>query len=80
MIENGPEMERLRGQVENVSFFKEDTGFAVLDVDADNTLVSVIGVFPAVAAGEWLDMEGRWEQHPVFGRQFHALGSGFRLL
>ncbi len=75
MIENGPEMERLRGQVENVSFFKEDTGFAVLDVDADNTLVSVIGVFPAVAAGEWLDMEGRWEQHPVFGRQFHALSS-----
>lgn len=71
----GSGMEKLRGQVENVSFVKEDTGFAVLDVDADNTLVSVIGVFPAVAAGEWLDMEGRWEQHPVFGRQFHALES-----
>lgn len=72
---SSPEMERLYGQVENISFVKEDTGFAVLDVDADNTLVSVIGVFPAVAAGEWLDMEGRWEQHPVFGRQFHALTS-----
>lgn len=68
-------MEKLNGQVENISFVKEDTGFAVLDVDADNTLVSVIGVFPAVAAGEWLEMEGRWEQHPVFGRQFHALNS-----
>ena len=75
MTMNSPEMEKLCGQVENVSFVKEDTGFAVLDVDADNTLVSVIGVFPAVAAGEWLDMEGRWEQHPVFGRQFHALSS-----
>lgn len=72
---DGSGMEKLCGQVENVSFVKEDTGFAVLDVDADNTLVSVIGVFPAVAAGEWLDMEGRWEQHPVFGRQFHALNS-----
>lgn len=72
---DGSGMERLSGQVENVSFVKEDTGFAVLDVDADNALVSVIGVFPAVAAGEWLDMEGHWEQHPVFGRQFHALSS-----
>lgn len=71
----GSAMEKLSGQVENISFVKEDTGFAVLDVDADNTLVSVIGVFPAVAAGEWLEMEGRWEQHPVFGRQFHALNS-----
>lgn len=71
----GSAMEKLSGQVENIAFVKEDTGFAVLDVDADNTLVSVIGVFPAVAAGEWLEMEGRWEQHPVFGRQFHALNS-----
>lgn len=65
-------LQRLRGQVENVTYRKEDTGFVVLELDSGEELVTVVGVLPGVAAGEVLDMMGKWDFHAVFGRQFRV--------
>lgn len=56
--------ESLAGLIERVTFFNEDTGFAVLKVKArgHRDLVCVVGALASVAAGEYIHGEGRWVQ------------------
>ena len=44
----------LRGSVEDVTFYRPDTGFTVLDLNSEGELVTVVGVLPALSAGEEL--------------------------
>jgi len=66
--------EALTGLIERVTFFNEDTGFAVLKVKAkgQRELVTVVGSLPAVSPGEWLNAEGQWIRDRQFGLQFRA--------
>ena len=41
----------LRGSVEDVTFYRPDTGFTVLDLNSEGELVTVVGVLPALSAG-----------------------------
>lgn len=69
---NGPD--HLQGEVERVTFFSEDTGFAVLRVRVrgHREPVTVTGRAAAVRAGEELRATGRWVEDRQFGRQFKA--------
>lgn len=69
-----PPVESLSGLIERVTFFNEETGFAVLKVKVKGMrdLVSVVGSLPQVSAGEWLTAEGSWEQDREHGRQLRA--------
>lgn len=66
--------ETLSGVVERVSFHREDTGFAVVKVQArgQREPVTVVGSVGAVHPGEWLHAEGGWIQDRQYGRQFRA--------
>jgi exodeoxyribonuclease V alpha subunit len=66
--------ESLTGLIERVTFFNEETGFAVMKVKAKGhrELVTVVGLLPSVNPGEWLTAEGRWVQDQQFGPQFKA--------
>lgn len=66
--------EHLTGLIERVTFFNEETGYAVLKVRVrgQREEVTVVGSLPAVNPGEWLTAEGRWVQDREFGRQFRA--------
>ena len=48
--------EEIAGLVERVTFFNEESGFAVLRVKVrgQRDLVTVLGSLPSVSAGEWL--------------------------
>lgn len=67
-------VESLSGLVERVTFFNEETGFAVLKVQVrgQRELVTVVGSAASVNPGEWLVAEGGWRQDREFGRQFQA--------
>lgn len=67
-------VESLAGLIERVTFFSEETGFAVLRVKAkgNRDLVTVVGSLPSVSAGEWLTAEGRWIRDREHGLQFKA--------
>lgn len=67
-------MEQVRGEVERVTFFSEDSGFAVLRVRVKNHRepVTVTGKAAAVQAGEELSAMGQWVEDRQFGRQFKA--------
>jgi exodeoxyribonuclease V alpha subunit len=66
--------ESLAGLIERVTFFNEDSGFAVLQVKVrgHRDLVTVVGSLPSANAGEWLIAEGRWIQDREYGRQFRG--------
>jgi exodeoxyribonuclease V alpha subunit len=64
--------EQLRGTVERVTYYNEETGYSVvrLDVPGQRDLVSVVGNLPEVQPGESLRLEGTWATHQLYGRQF----------
>ncbi len=65
----------LTGAVERIRFRAEDTGYSVLLVQPDNAdfpRVAVVGPLSSIREGERVRFQGRWRDHPRFGRQFHA--------
>jgi len=66
--------EEIAGLVERVTFFNEESGFAVLRVKVrgQRELVTVLGPVPSVSAGEWLSAKGWWVRDKEHGLQFKA--------
>jgi exodeoxyribonuclease V alpha subunit len=66
--------ERLNGSVERVTFHSGETGFCVLRVKVKGRkeLVTVIGSAASVAAGEYIDCSGFWQNDKTHGIQFKA--------
>ncbi|MBN1812667.1 MAG: ATP-dependent RecD-like DNA helicase, partial [Anaerolineae bacterium] len=64
--------DQLRGIVERVTYYNEETGYSVLrlDVPGQRDLVAVVGNLPEVQPGESLRLEGTWTTHQQYGRQF----------
>jgi exodeoxyribonuclease V alpha subunit len=64
--------DQLRGIVERVTYYNEETGYSVvrLDVRGQRDLVTVVGNLPEVQPGESLRLEGVWTTHQQYGRQF----------
>ena len=70
-----PPTEHLQGIVERVTYHAEDSGYTVarLKVPANPELVTIVGRFPSISAGQTLRVTGFWREHPKFGQQFQVL-------
>lgn len=66
--------EVLAGLVERVTFHNEDNGFAVLRVKArgKRDLITVVGHAAVIAAGEFIQASGEWNNDRQHGLQFRA--------
>ena len=64
--------DELAGLVDRVTYHDQQSGYTVakLFVEGQEELVTVVGHFNQLAAGEALRLEGRWTQHPTHGAQF----------
>ena len=64
----------LIGQIDRVTFYNEENGYAVLKMQVNGYTepVTVVGCFAKPAVGEVLKMQGEWTSHPRFGEQFKA--------
>src|SRR5215469_9639754 len=67
--------ERLQGIVEHVTYHAEDSGYTVarLKLPSHSELVTIVGRFPSISAGQTLRITGFWREHPKFGQQFQVL-------
>ena len=67
-------VEQIEGQVERVTFFNEQNGFAVLRVKVrgHRDLVTMLGALPAINEGEWIQATGNWVRDSQHGLQFRA--------
>ena len=62
----------LCGSVETVVYHNDKNQYTVLEMNAGNENVTVVGAFPFVSVGEELHVYGNWSSHPSFGDQFKA--------
>ena len=65
-------LERITGTVEEVSFYNEDTGFCVAEINTGEEGVTVVGAVGEMVEGTLVECEGKWDFHASFGRQFKA--------
>jgi len=72
-----PPLEQLQGIVERVTYHDENAGFTVarLSVPGNRDLVTIVGRFPTIAAGQTLRLSGYWRDHPKFGQQFQIVSA-----
>lgn len=64
-------MDKISGVVENIVYKNESNDYTVFEiVDADNRLITAVGIIPMVSEGENVELEGQWTYHKEFGKQF----------
>lgn len=68
-------LSQLQGQIERITFSNEENNYTVakLIVRGKRDLVTVIGNFPSLYAGEEVKLLGEWHNHPKFGSQFKVV-------
>ncbi len=74
MTASTPELERLQGSVERVTFHSEESGFCVLRliVKGQRELVTLVGNAASITAGEYIESTGQWIVDKKHGLQFRA--------
>jgi exodeoxyribonuclease V alpha subunit len=70
-----PELDRLTGLVERVTYHNADNGYCVLrlQVKGERELVTLVGHTPSVTPGEYACASGNWVVDREHGRQFVAV-------
>ena len=71
-ITNSPQQESLTGVVERLTYHSSESGYSVarLKASGHKDLVTIVGSFPNIQAGQTLKLFGFWREHPKFGSQF----------
>lgn len=64
--------EKVEGNVVNITFKSDETGFTVLDLETQDEYLTVVGEMAGVSVGQKLTAFGRYTNHPSFGVQFKA--------
>ncbi|XGW00384.1 MAG: ATP-dependent RecD-like DNA helicase [Leptolyngbya sp. BL-A-14] len=69
-----PPVESLQGVVERLTYHSEESGYTVARLKAPRTseLVTITGNFANIQAGQTLQLQGTWKEHPKFGTQFQV--------
>ena len=74
-MDNGKfKMISIRGVVQRITYYNEDTGYIVArlkQLNPDNIL-TFVGATGEVHPGETLHLQGKWEEHEKFGEQFRV--------
>jgi len=70
-----PLTDHLQGIVERVTYHAEDSGYTVarLKVPGERDLITIVGRFPDMHAGQTLRLTGYWRDHLKYGRQFQVM-------
>jgi exodeoxyribonuclease V alpha subunit len=69
-----PPLEDLQGVVERLTFHSEESGYTIarLKTPRERDLVTIVGNFANIQAGQTLRLSGFWREHPKFGQQFQV--------
>lgn len=71
---SAPPLEDLQGVVERLTYHSEESGYTVARLKAPRVqdLVTVVGNFANIQAGQTLQLHGFWRDHPKYGSQFQV--------
>ncbi|MCX7973122.1 MAG: ATP-dependent RecD-like DNA helicase [Candidatus Aminicenantes bacterium] len=66
-------MEELEGTVDQVVYYNPENGYCVCRfLLEDEEVITIVGYFPPLSAGEVLRINGTWELNSKYGRQFRV--------
>ncbi len=66
-------METIKGEIEQIIFYSEDDGYAVVKLNTENGEKAVaVGYFGDISPGEIIEAKGTWRQSPKYGLQFQV--------
>ena len=65
-------MATVKGYVEKIKFRNEDNGYSILSVFADGEDYILVGTFPYIGEGDYIEATGREVAHPVYGDQIQV--------
>lgn len=70
-----PQIEPLQGVVERLTYHSQESGYTVARLKAPRTseLVTIVGNFANIQAGQTLQLHGTWREHPKYGQQFQVV-------
>ncbi|MDJ0593669.1 MAG: ATP-dependent RecD-like DNA helicase [Pleurocapsa sp. MO_226.B13] len=65
----------LTGVIERITFHSEESGYTVARLNTGNVkqLITVVGSFANIQAGQTLQLQGTWTEHPQYGSQFQVV-------
>jgi exodeoxyribonuclease V alpha subunit len=68
-------VEDLQGVIERLTYHSEESGYTVARLKAPRTseLITIVGNFANIQAGQTLHLEGTWRDHPKYGQQFQVV-------
>lgn len=65
-------MATVNGYVEKIKFRNEDNGYSILSVSADGEEYVLVGTFPYIGEGDFIEASGREVDHPIYGEQIQV--------
>src|SRR5690242_4125242 len=67
--------EYLQGIIERVTYHADDSGYTVARLKAprERDLITIVGRFPEIHAGQTFRLTGYYRDHPTYGLQFQVL-------
>ena len=71
---NAP-LSSLNGVIERITFHSSESGYTVARLNTGNVnqLITVVGSFANIQAGQTLQLQGQWREHPQYGSQFQVV-------
>ncbi len=66
------ELLTLEGEVEDVIYQNDESGYTVCVIGVDDEPVTVVGTMPGILVGDQIRVMGAWTSHPSYGKQFKA--------
>ncbi|RHP47234.1 ATP-dependent RecD-like DNA helicase [Clostridium sp. AF32-12BH] len=65
-------MATVSGYVERIKYRNEENGYSILDVSADGLDYVLVGTFPYISEGDFIEATGREVEHPIYGEQIQV--------
>lgn len=62
----------LDGVVEDIIYSNGENGYTVCTINVGGDPVTLVGTMPYLAEGETIKVQGEWQMHSTFGRQFRV--------
>lgn len=65
-------MATVNGYVEKIKFRNEENGYSILSVSSNGEDYVLVGTFPYISEGDFIEASGRDVEHPVYGDQIQV--------
>ena len=71
-VKNSDTKQKLSGCVEKITYRNEMNGYTVCTVKGEKEFITVVGILPFLAEGDYAEFYGSYTVHSTYGQQFAA--------